>query len=108
VISANGPEIIAHITPAIFDVPLHHFSCAPGSTMLAYSNGTRRQFVEIALRSGNAAHALAQPRASALPRLPAPGDSIAWRIAGDADFLSLGYAKDGTPPPRVLDIALKP
>ena len=106
--ACNGLEIIAHITAAIFDVPLHHVSCAPGSTVLAYSDGTRRQFVEIALRGGRAAKALAQPRASALPSLPIPGDQIRWRIAADADFGRLGYAEDGTPPQQILEIALRP
>jgi len=108
VVACNGLEIIAHITAAIFDVPLHHFSCAPGSTVLAYSDGTRCQFVEIAFRRGRAAKALAQPRTGALPSLPIPGDQVRWRIAAPTDFGRLGYAEDGTPPQQVLEIVLRP
>ena len=107
VVGCNGLEIVAHITSAIFDVPLHHFSCAPGSTVLVYSDGTRRQLVEIALRGGRAAKALSLSKAESLPWLPEPGDPITVRIAGEADLRRLGYAQDGTPPPRLLEKALR-
>ena len=108
VVACNGSEVIAHIRSAIFDVPLHHFSLAPGSTVLAYSDGTRRQFVELVLRGGHAAKAFAQKAGAILPSLPIPGDRITWRAAENNDFQRLGFARDGSPPTALLKGAVRP
>ncbi len=107
-VQCREAEIVAHVRPAIFDVPLHNFSMAPGSTVLAYSDGSRRQFVEIALRGGHAAKELAQPHSKDRVSLPIPGDPIGWRIADNEALQRLGYSADGTPPRSVLERALRP
>ncbi|MEM7022428.1 MAG: hypothetical protein AAF637_07505 [Pseudomonadota bacterium] len=105
VVACHGQEIIAHVASAIFDVPLHHFSIAPGSTILAYGDGSRRQFVEVVLRGGHAARAFA---AGGDPlSMPAAGDAITWRPARSEDFERLDYARDGRPPDSVLRTAIR-
>ncbi|HEX6013237.1 MAG TPA: hypothetical protein VFY87_15845 [Geminicoccaceae bacterium] len=81
VVACQGAEIVAHVKPAIFDVPLHHFSLALGSTILAYSDGSRRQFVELVLRGGHAAKAFPEPMAPGETAYPTAGAAIAWRRA---------------------------
>lgn len=108
VVSCRGREIVAHVKPGIFDVPLGHFSLAPGSTLLAFSDGGVRQFVEVVLRGGHAARAFAAPAGvpgAGPAREPVEGESVAWRLAGDEDLARLGYRPDGTPPARVLEAA---
>lgn len=104
VVCCNGAEVIAHVRQAIFDVPQYHFSLAPGSTVLAYADGTRRQFSEIVLRGGHAARAFLSNSGTA----PAPGEHISWRPAAQADFDRLGFAADGSPPAALLECATRP
>ncbi len=109
VIECQGVEIIAHIADGMFNIPLHHFSLAPGSTILDYGHGSgdTRQFVEVALRGGHAAKAFARQISNGERFYPVEGDPISWRPATDEDFERLGYGKDGTPPASVLESALK-
>ena len=106
VISSQGAEIIAHVRAGIFDVPLHHFSFAPGSTILAYADGTRRQFTEVVLRGGHAARAFARTIGGRSVS-PVEGDAISWRLATSSDFDRLGYGADGKPPQDVLAAATR-
>jgi hypothetical protein len=106
-VECGRAEIVAHIRAAVFDVPLHNFSLAPGSTVLAYSDGSRRQFVELVLRGGHAANALARPLSNDARSLPIPGDTISWRTADEGALQRLGYSADGTPPQSVLERALR-
>lgn len=107
VIACQGCEIIAHVSKGMFDVPLHHFSLAPGSTILDYGDGKTRQLVEIALRGGHAAKAFAAVLGNGERFYPVEGDAIAWRPVTDKDFERLGYTKDGTPPAGILESALR-
>lgn len=107
VVECEGKEIIAHIAKGMFNVPLHHFSLAPGSTILDYGDGESRQFVEIALRGGHAAKAFAKQISNGERFDPVEGNKITWRLATDEDFDRLGYGKDGRPPEDVLESALK-
>jgi hypothetical protein len=102
VVACQGAEIVAHVKPAIFDVPLHHFSLAPGSTILAYSDGSRRQFVELVLRGGHAAKAFPEPVAPGETAYPTAGAAIAWRPANSDDVARLGFGPDGRPPEAML------
>jgi len=94
-ISCEDREVIAHVKQAIFDVPLYHFSFAPGSTILAYSDGTRRQFVELVLRGGHGARAFPCSLGDGENVYPQAGDEIRWRMAESADFERLGFDADG-------------
>lgn len=105
VVACQGREIVAHVRAGIFDVPAGHFSLAPGSTIFAYSDGSRRQLVEVVLRGGHAAKAFPERLADGERVLPAEGAEITWRPAEDGDFDRLGYARDGTPPAALLDSA---
>ncbi len=105
VLECLGREVIAHIRSAIFDVPYGHFSFAPGSTILAHSDGTQRQFTELVLRGGHAARAFPQAREFEV-RYPQSATSIHWRKAEATDFERLNYGADGTPPQDVLANAL--
>ncbi len=107
VVQCHGQEIIAHVVKGMFNVPVGHFSLAPGSTVLAYEDGTRRQFVEVALRLGHAAKAFAREIENGERFYPTEGEKITWRPATGEDFKRLGYGEDGTPPKKVLDSALK-
>jgi len=107
VVECHGMEIIAHIAKGMFNIPLHHFSLAPGSTILDYGYGKSRQFVEVALRGGHAAKAFTKQISNGERFLPSEGETITWRKATDEDFARLGYGKDGTPPKDLLESALK-
>ncbi|MEO0809835.1 MAG: hypothetical protein AAFW82_04210 [Pseudomonadota bacterium] len=85
VVTINGRQIIANVRSAIFDVPVHHFSFAPGSTVLSFSNGTHRQFFELVQRGGNAALAFAHRSDYSQVILPKAGDQIAWRAASEEE-----------------------
>ncbi|MEE9588917.1 MAG: hypothetical protein V3V97_12955 [Hyphomicrobiaceae bacterium] len=102
VVTCDGREIIAHIKTAIFDVPLYHFSFAPGSTILAYSDGTRRQFVEVVQRGGHCANAFTHAIGDGRYTYPVTGDEIHWRLAEPGDFSRLGFSTAGGPPKRLL------
>ncbi len=104
VVACNGQEVIARISPAIFDVANEQFSFAPGSTILAYGPDERRQFTEIVLRGGNAARAFARAVGEVELRLPNEGAAITWRLAEPADLARLGYSDDGTPPEALLEV----
>lgn len=107
VISCQDREIISHIKAAIFDVPLYHFNFAPGSTILAYSDGTRRQFVEVILRGGHSAKAFPRGFRDGETVYPAAGDPISWRLAKAEDFTRLGFDSNGRPPEPILQSACR-
>ena len=95
-------EVIAQVRAAIFDVPVNHFSLAPGSTVLVCADGRRRQFVELVLRGGNAAAAFSRTETNGPATLPKPGDEIKWRLASKEDFARLAYSDEGYPPDHLL------
>jgi hypothetical protein len=107
VVECQGREVIAHIARGMFDVPLHHFSLAAGSTILDYADGTSRQLVEVALRGGHAAKAFADTISTGERFTPREGAGVSWRLAEKEDFERLGFGEDGTPPAAILETALR-
>ncbi len=107
VVSCGGEEIIAHISKGMFNVPLHHFSLAPGSTILDFTGGRKRQFVEVALRGGHAGKAFAEQISTGERFAPVEGHDITWRPADKDDFSRLDFGTDGRPPRRILESALR-
>lgn len=105
VVALGTHEIIARIRQVIFDVPNGHFSLAPGSTILAYGDGTQRQFVELVLRGGHAAEAFRTELGGGHTVRPRAGDGVTWRVATSDDHARLGYGDDGALPTALLTTA---
>jgi len=105
VVAIGHHEVIAQVRQVIFDVPNGHFSLAPGSTILAYSDGSQRQFVELVLRGGHAAEAFREVLGEGHTVRPRAGDAVTWRVATDEDHLRLGCGESGALPPALLKSA---